>query len=198
MPSQFQTNEVDGHRNLRLISEDGTNRLTLELVRKLADSVLDMWTDAKPLIIHGNERFFSAGADLSEIQTLNVSSAFAFAKAGQRLTSAIGQFPAPVYVAIRGYCMGGGLDLALACHRRIAAPNAVFGHRGAALGLVTGWGGTQRLPRLVGKSRALAMFVAAEKLHAQQARSIGLIDAIAEDPVAEASRRLQLLSAQLR
>jgi enoyl-CoA hydratase/carnithine racemase len=198
MPSQFQTNEVDGHRNLRLISEDGTNRLTLELVRKLADSVLDMWTDAKPLIIHGNERFFSAGADLSEIQTLNVSSAFAFAKAGQRLMSAIAQFPAPVYAAIRGYCMGGGLDLALACHRRIAAPNAVFGHRGAALGLVTGWGGTQRLPRLVGKSRALAMFVAAEKLHAQQARSIGLIDAIAEDPVAEASRRLQLLSAQLR
>jgi len=198
MPSQFQTNEVDGHRNLRLISEDGTNRLTLELVRKLADSVLDMWTDAKPLIIHGNERFFSAGADLSEIQTLNVSSAFAFAKAGQRLMSAIAQFPAPVYAAIRGYCMGGGLDLALACHRRIAAPNAVFGHRGAALGLVTGWGGTQRLPRLVGKSRALAMFVAAEKLHAQQARSIGLIDAISEDPVAEASRRLQLLSAQLR
>jgi len=198
MPSQFQTNEVDGHRNLRLISEDGTNRLTLGLVRKLADSVLDMWTDAKPLIIHGNERFFSAGADLSEIQTLNVSSAFAFAKAGQRLMSAIAQFPAPVYAAIRGYCMGGGLDLALACHRRIAAPNAVFGHRGAALGLVTGWGGTQRLPRLVGKSRALAMFVAAEKLHAQQARSIGLIDAISEDPVAEASRRLQLLSAQLR
>ena len=198
MPSQFQTHEVDGHRNQRLISEDGTNRLTLELVRKLADAVLDMWTDAKPLIIHGNERFFSAGADLSEIQTLNVSSAFAFAKAGQRLMSAIAQFPAPVYAAIRGYCMGGGLDLALACHRRIAAPNAVFGHRGAALGLVTGWGGTQRLPRLVGKSRALAMFVAAEKLHAQQARSIGLIDAIAEDPVAEASRRLQLLSAQLR
>jgi len=198
MPTQFQITDVDGDRNLRLISEDGTNRLTLELVRKLADSVLDMWTDAKPLIIHGNERFFSAGADLSEIQTLNVSSAFAFAKAGQRLMSAIAQFPAPVYAAIRGYCMGGGLDLALACHRRIAAPNAVFGHRGAALGLVTGWGGTQRLPRLVGKSRALAMFVAAEKLHAQQARSIGLIDAISEDPVAEASRRLQLLSAQLR
>jgi enoyl-CoA hydratase/carnithine racemase len=198
MPSQFQTNEVDGHRNLRLMSEDGTNRLTLELVRKLAESVLDMWTDAKPLIIHGNERFFSAGADLSEIQTLNVSSAFAFAKAGQRLMNAIAQFPAPVYAAIRGYCMGGGLDLALACHRRIAAPTAVFGHRGAALGLVTGWGGTQRLPRLVGKGRALEMFVAAEKLHAQQARSIGLIDAIAEDPVAEASRRIQLLSAQLR
>lgn len=198
VPTQFQINDVDGHRDLCLTSEDGTNRLTLELVRKLADAVLDMRANAKPLIIHGNERFFSAGADLSEIQTLNASEAFAFAKAGQRLMNAIAQLPAPVYAAIRGYCMGGGLDLALACHRRIAAPNAVFGHRGVALGLVTGWGGTQRLPRLLGKSCALAMFVAAEKLHAQQARSIGLINAIADDPVAEASRRIESLSAQLR
>jgi enoyl-CoA hydratase/carnithine racemase len=197
MPTQFQINDGDGYRDLRLISEDGTNRLTLELVRNLADALLEMWADAKPLIVHGNERFFSAGADLSEIQALNASEAFAFAKAGQRLMSAIAQFPAPVYAAIRGYCMGGGLDLALACHRRIAAPNAVFGHRGVALGLVTGWGGTQRLPRLVGKSCALAMFVAAEKLHAQQARTIGLIDTIAEDPLTEASRRIQLASTEL-
>ena len=68
--------------------------------------------------------------------------------------------------AISGYCMGGGLDLALACQHRIASPHAVFGHRGAALGLITGWGGTQRLPRLVGKGAALEMFVAAEKLNA--------------------------------
>jgi enoyl-CoA hydratase/carnithine racemase len=197
VPTQFQINDLVGHRDLRLISADDTNRLMLELVRNLTEALLNMRADAKPLIIHGNERFFSAGADLSEIQKLSASSAFDFAKAGERLTNAIAHFPAPVYAAIRGYCMGGGLDLALACHRRIAAPNAVFGHRGAALGLVTGWGGTQRLPRLVGKSCALAMFVAAEKLHAQQARSIGLIDAIAEDPVAEALRRIRLERAQL-
>jgi enoyl-CoA hydratase/carnithine racemase len=87
--------------------------------------------------------------------------------------------------------MGGGLDLALACRHRIATPHAVFGHRGAALGLITGWGGTQRLPRLVGKGRALEMFVAAEKIGAPRAMQIGLIDAIAEDPVAEAVRRLE-------
>jgi enoyl-CoA hydratase/carnithine racemase len=79
--------------------------------------------------------------------------------------------------------MGGGLDLALACHRRFAAPNAVFGHRGAALGLITGWGGTQRLPRLVGKGTALQMFVAAEKITADHAMRIGLVNAVAEDPV---------------
>ncbi|HST10026.1 MAG TPA: enoyl-CoA hydratase/isomerase family protein, partial [Terriglobales bacterium] len=138
----------------------------------------------------GGKKFFSAGADLSEIQALNRAAALAFAQMGQRLMSAIAQFPAPVYAAIHGYCMGGGLDLALACHRRIASPYAVFGHRGAALGLMTGWGGTQRLPQIIGKGRALQLFVAAEKLHARQALSIGLVDAIAEDPIAEVGRRI--------
>ena len=87
--------------------------------------------------------------------------------------------------------MGGGLDLALACHHRIASPDAIFGHRGAALGLITGWGGTQRLPRLIGKGRALEMFVAAEKISAKNALRMGLIEAIADDPVAEAVRRLE-------
>jgi enoyl-CoA hydratase/carnithine racemase len=98
-------------------------------------------------------------------------------------------FPAPVFAAISGYCMGGGLDLALACRHRIASPHAMFGHRGAALGLITGWGGTQRLPRLIGKGRALEMFVAAEKITAAHALRMGLVDAIAVDPIAEAVRR---------
>ena len=148
----------------------------------------------KPLIITGNPRFFSAGADLSEIRALTGPSAIAFAHMGQELMNAIAHFPEPVYAAIHGYCMGGGLDLALACHRRIASAHAVFGHRGAALGLVTGWGGTQRLPRLVGKGRALAMFVAAEKLHAANALAAGLIDDLAEDPLAEAARLIDALS----
>jgi enoyl-CoA hydratase/carnithine racemase len=103
----------------------------------------------------------------------------------------IESFPSPVYAAISGYCMGGGLDLALACHRRIAAPNAIFGHRGAALGLITGWGGTQRLPRLIGRSRALAMLIAAEKVSAANALRMGLVDAINEDPVTEAVLKIR-------
>jgi enoyl-CoA hydratase/carnithine racemase len=78
--------------------------------------------------------------------------------------------PAPEYDVVSGHCMGGGLDLELACHRRFAAPQALFGQRGAALGLVTGWGGgTQRLPRLIGMAHALEMFVAAERITAEQA-----------------------------
>jgi enoyl-CoA hydratase/carnithine racemase len=104
----------------------------------------------------------------------------------------VANYPAAVYAAIQGYCIGGGLDLALACHHRIASPQAVFGHRGAALGLITGWGGTQRLPRLVGKGRALEMFVAAGRVVAPEALRIGLLDAIAADTVAEAVRRIRL------
>lgn len=195
MPTQFQSKDGDAYREIRLTSADGTNRLTFRFILSLTEVFLSMLDDAKPLILTGGEKFFSAGADLSEIQSLSASAAFDFAKAGQRLMTAIARFPAPVYAAIRGYCMGGGLDLALACHRRIAAPNAVFGHRGAVLGLVTGWGGTQRLPDVVGKSTALAMFVAAEKIDARQALRIGMIDGIVEDPVAEVARRIRLASA---
>jgi enoyl-CoA hydratase len=87
--------------------------------------------------------------------------------------NAISDFPGRVFAAVEGYCMGGGLDLALACHRRIASQHAVFGHRGAALGLITGWGGTQRLPRLIGKTKALEMFVAAEKFTHRKRSGLG-------------------------
>jgi enoyl-CoA hydratase/carnithine racemase len=146
------------------------------------------------LAIAGNNRFFSAGADLAEISALEGPSGYEFSKMGQTLMRLVEEFPAPVYAAISGYCMGGGLDLALACHHRIASPNTLFGHRGAALGLITGWGGTQRLPRLIGKGRALEMLVAAEKVAASRAREIGLIDAIAVDPVAEAVHRMKRLA----
>jgi enoyl-CoA hydratase/carnithine racemase len=175
---------------LRLLSADGTNRLSRKCVLALRAALSRIICDARRLVITGNERFFSVGADLKEIAALDASSAYEFSLIGQDLMRLIEQFPAPVYAAVSGYCMGGGLDLALACHRRIAAPGAVFGHRGAALGLITGWGGTQRLPRLVGKATALKMFVAAEKVTAHRALEIGLIDALSEDPVAEALRRL--------
>ncbi len=176
-------------RIVRLRSDDGTNRLTRECVLSLAGAVEHLAQEKRPIVFTGNDRFFSAGAELEEIAALDGLTAYEFSKMGQTLMGAIDCFPAPVYAAVSGYCMGGGLDLALACHHRIASPHAVFGHRGAALGLITGWGGTQRLPRLVGKGRALEMFVAAEKIMVAAALRIGLVDAIANDPVAESIRR---------
>ncbi|HYL12602.1 MAG TPA: enoyl-CoA hydratase/isomerase family protein, partial [Terriglobales bacterium] len=176
---------------MRLQSADGTNRLTRAGVLALTAAVRELALDPKPLVITGNQKFFSAGADLAEIVALTGPEAYEFSKMGQALMTEIEHFPAPVYAAITGYCMGGGLDLALACHRRIASPQAIFGHRGAALGLITGWGGTQRLPRLIGKAKALEMFIAAEKIHAADALRLGLVHTVAEDPVAEATRELR-------
>ena len=172
---------------LQLVSRDGTNRLTRARVRALTEVVTGLAQHPPArLLITGNTRFFSAGADLNEIAALSGSEAFRFAHMGQQLMNAVAGFPAPTIAAIHGYCMGGGLDLALACGRRIAGAHALFGHRGAALGLITGWGGTQRLPRLVGKARALQMFLAAEKLHASHALHAGLVDAVVDDPLATA------------
>lgn len=172
---------------LSLVSLDDTNRLSRARVKALTSAVDNLSANkAELLIITGNTHFFSAGADLHEISRLNGSEAFQFARMGQQLMQAVADFPAPTIAAIHGYCMGGGLDLALACRFRIASPHAIFGHRGAALGLITGWGGTQRLPRLVGKARALQMFLAAEKLQAAGALGCGLVDALADDPIAAA------------
>ena len=197
MSSLFFQVESDGPaRILRLTSPDGTNRLTRACVLAVTAAIDEDELKKHPLalIITGNRHFFSVGADLNEIAALTGPEAYEFSVMGQALMNAIASYPASVIAAIEGHCMGGGLDLALACHRRIAAPNAIFGHRGAALGLMTGWGGTQRLPRLIGKGRALGLFIAAEKLPATRALEIGLVETVANDPLAEAMRQLAALS----
>lgn len=190
MHIQTELCAVDWHKRLailRLVSDDATNRLSIARVHALTDAVRSLVTqNPSKLIITGNSHFFSAGADLHEIAALTGPEALRFAAMGQALMNAIAGFPALTIAAINGYCMGGGLDLALACSRRIAGPHAIFGHRGAALGLITGWGGTQRLPRIIGKARALEIFIAAEKLSAKRALAFGLVEAVVEDPVAAA------------
>jgi len=190
--SEFTLRRDSGVFFLTLVSDDGMNRLTRRKLVALTQAIEELRSSGGatlPLVISGDP-IFSAGADLQEISQLNGPDALEFAKMGQELMNMVASYPGPVHAAIHGFCMGGGLDLALACRHRMASPHAVFGHRGAALGLITGWGGTQRLPRLVGKGHALEMFVAAEKIGAKQALRLGLIDAIADDPVAEAARRI--------
>jgi enoyl-CoA hydratase len=184
---------------LRLVSSDGTNKLGLNCIRALHGVIQELAAEAesgqiKRLVITGNEKFFSAGADLNEISVLTAAQAFEFSRQGQALMRSIDHFPIPVIAAIHGYCMGGGMDLALACDYRIAAPNAVFGHRGASLGVMTGWGGTQRLPRLIGKSRAMQMFLLAEMVRADEALRLGLVNAIADDPTDHALHQIKGIS----
>lgn len=151
------------------------------LVRKMPSR-----EDLKALIFTGTDNVFASGADLREIAAVPADDAPGFARRGQHLMSAIAGIPQMTIAAVNGYCFGGALDLALSCDYRIAAPNATFAHPGAGLGIITGWGGTQRLPRLIGTARALEMFFSAAQVNATRGLHFGLIDEIDNDPLARA------------
>jgi len=136
----------------------------------------------KTIIFTGTADVFASGANIRELVTLDSRTAREFAELGQGLLNDIAATRQTTIAAINGYCMGGGLDLALACDFRLASSRAVFSHPGARLGIITGWGGTQRLPRLIGKARALEFFATAQRLRADDALRIGLVHDIA-DPV---------------
>ena len=137
------------------------------------------------IIFTGKADAFASGADLREIAAVTENTAREFAVRGQDLMNKIANSKQKTIAAINGFCFGGALDLALACDRRIASPSAVFCHPGVGLGIITGWSGTQRLPRLIGESKALEMFLTAKRVGASEALRIGLIDKISENPRAE-------------
>lgn len=157
--------------------------LSVAILERLHD-IVD--AAAGPIIFTGTGDVFASGADLREISQVTPETAREFALRGQTLMAKIANREFPAIAAINGYCFGGALDLALACHHRIASPNAVFSHPGANLGIITGWGGTQRLPRLIGRGRALEMLFTARRVHASEALSIGLIDEITTNPLESA------------
>src|SRR5882724_2699808 len=141
------------------------------------------------IIFTGMDDVFASGADIRELAQLDTAAAFEFARFGLKLFQTIADARQVTIAAINGYCMGGALDLALACDIRIAAPQAVFAHPGARLGIITGWGGTQRLPRLIGRTRALDVLLSARLIESQEAFNLGLITHIG-DPVLDYAMRL--------
>jgi enoyl-CoA hydratase/carnithine racemase len=153
----------------------------LDELMRIVDGVGD-----RRLIFTGVQDVFASGADLREIAAVSAEDAAGFSRRGQALMKKISELPSITTAAVNGICFGGALDLALACDRRIASPSALFSHPGASLGIITGWGGTQRLPRLIGEARALEMFFAAKRVDADEALSIGLVDEVVDDPLARA------------
>ena len=173
------------NRPSRRNSLSGSTLAKLDAVFSQAESRSDVST----IIFTGTADVFASGADIRELAKLDPISARAFAERGQRLFQRIAEAPQLTAAAINGYCMGGALDLSLACDFRIASSSAVFAHPGSHLGIITGWGGTQRLPRLIGRARALELFMTARRVNAAEALHLGLISAI-EDPVLEGALRL--------
>lgn len=165
------------------------NQTTLSELRHLFDQ-LENDPNVKVVIITGEGRFFIAGADIKEFTQLNDSNAEAMAVAGQQLFHRIEAFSKPVIAAINGACLGGGLELAMACHIRLAAPEAKLGLPELNLGLIPGYGGTQRLPKLVGRGKATQMILSSEMIGGEEALRIGLVEAVypAEQLVEEAKK----------
>lgn len=142
--------------------------------------------DVYAIIFTGTDDVFASGANIRELASLTPATAREFALRGQRLFQKIADAPQLTIAAVNGYCMGGGLDLALSCDVRVASPDAQFAHPGARLGIITGWGGTQRLARLVGAARALEMFATAKRVTGTEAYEMGLVDFISDDVLARA------------
>lgn len=172
---------------IRLVQPERRNPLSSGVICELEYAInsVDILAVGQ-LVFTGSGDAFASGADLREISELTADKAAAFARQGQRLMELIDEFSIPTVAAINGACFGGGLDVALACKKRIASPNAVFCHPGVSLGIITGWGGTQRLPRLIGESKALEMLLTAGRFGAEWALEAGLVDEIADDFLAAA------------
>jgi len=149
-----------------------------ELLRQLCDN-----DNLSAIIFTGSEDVFLSGADIRELATLDQSTARALSQKGQALMQRIADAHQVTIAAINGYCLGGGLDFALACDIRIASNTAVFAHPGARLGIITGWGGTQRLPRMIGKVKALELFVTGRFIGASEANDIGLVQHVQTPPL---------------
>lgn len=150
-------------------------------------------TSVKALLITGHGRAFCAGADIQELAVLNAASGLDFARYGQGVFNALERLGKPSLAAIHGPAMGGGMELAMSATVRIASPEAIFAQPEIKLGLIPGFGGTQRLSRLVGRGRALAWCLTGQKISAHQAEQSGLVgEVVTADQLI--TRGLDLLS----
>jgi enoyl-CoA hydratase len=154
------------------------NALNFQVIEEL-ESLFDYASspEIKGVILTGaGEKAFIAGADIKELSALSQDQALNLALKGQKLFKKIEDMPKPVIAAINGFALGGGCELAMACHIRIATENARFGQPEVNLGIIPGYGGTQRLTQLVGRGKALELMLTADLISAQEARTLGLVN----------------------
>lgn len=157
------------------------NTLNRATIVELTSAIDELGADreVRAIIITGaGDRAFVAGADINEIRELNALEAVEFSEQGQALMFRIEELPKPVIAAINGFALGGGCELALACDIRIAAEGARLGQPEINLGVIPGYGGTQRLPREVGRGKAMELILTGEMIEAQEALRIGLVEQV--------------------
>ena len=176
--------KIDNDKNITTITinnEKNLNALNSIILDELdnALSKIEFNTNIKSIIITGaGDKAFVAGADISEMAKMNNEEAYNYSLKGQKLFSKIENFNKPIIAAINGFALGGGCELAIACHIRYASENAFLGQPEVKLGLIAGFGGTQRLGKILSKGKALEILLTGKIIDSKNALKIGLVDAL--------------------
>ena len=189
----LQVERRDALTVLRIHRPEVLNALNRETLGEIEDCSRRFVADSEQaaLVVTGSgEKSFISGADINELAVLDPRGAEDISRFGQRVLDVLADSPKPVIAAINGYAFGGGCELALACHLRIASENAVMGLPEVTLGIIPGYGGTQRLPRLTGPARALELMLTGRRVKADEAERIGLVNRVvpAAELMAEAEK----------
>jgi len=179
--------ERDGEIAVVLVDRpEKMNALNAEVVRAIGRAFEELRGDDDTLgvvLTGAGERAFVAGADIGELARMNPTTGVETSRLGQEVFLAIERFPKPVLAAVGGYALGGGFELALACHLRIASENARFGLPEVGLGIIPGYGGTIRLARLTGLGRAVELTLTGEMFDAERAEALGVVSRVVEREV---------------
>lgn len=181
-----------------ILNNPPANLLTFELLSELEKALDTLAKDdlVKAIVIAGSGSLFVAGADVKVIASISSSDeGESLAKKGQAVFDKIEQMPKPVIAAITGFCLGGGLEMAMSCHIRIGGERARLGQPEINLGIIPGFGGTQRLPRLTGKAKAIELILTGDMIHAEEAKQIGLLNKVV--PEGEVLKQAQGLAKKI-
>jgi enoyl-CoA hydratase len=165
---------------IKLNRPEKLNALSPDAFSQLDDLLakVELRKEVRALVITGDERAFAAGADIDHMADMGIRDVCEIADTTVRVQERLATMPVPTIAAISGYCLGGGLELALCCDFRIATDTAVLGFPEITLGIIPGGGGTQRLPRLIGKGAALKLIMLGNRIDADEALDLGLVDQV--------------------
>lgn len=192
------TDLADNILTVMINRPDKLNALNKDVMSELGEVVEEIYSNKEirsAIITGAGQRAFVAGADISEFLGLTPEQGLELSTKGSGIFFRIASSPKPIAAAVNGFALGGGCELAMACHFRLCVPTAKFGQPEAGLGLIPGYGGTQRLTQLVGRGRAIEIMLTGRMVDATEAHTIGLVNYIVTEPDELLTRTRELLSA---